>query len=109
MVFERLDGFAVLDTNVVLDVVFKNNQRVGVLFGATHRAFVIRFKPGHDTAGMKCVRTRKSFGAVGIEARHRIKTDGTCLRMMYTALPVDERRAFALSPVHRQRRTCHIT
>ena len=109
MVFERLDGFAVLDTDVVLDMMFKNNQRVGVLFGATHRAFVIRFKPGHDTAGMKCVGTRKSFGAVGIETRYRIKTDGTCLGMVYTALPVDERRAFALSPVQSQRRTCHIT
>ena len=79
LVFERLDGFAVLDTDVVFDVMFKNNQRVSVLFGATHRAFVIRFKPGHDTAGMKCVGTRKSFGAVGIETRDWLKTDCTCL------------------------------
>lgn len=57
LVFERPDCFAVLDTNVVLDVVFKNNQRVVVLFGTTYWTFVIRFKPGHDTAGVKCVCT----------------------------------------------------
>ena len=77
--FERPYGVAVLDSYVILDVMFKNNQRVVVLLCATDWTLVIRFKPGHDTLGVKCMCTRETFCCVRVETWDWLKTDCTCL------------------------------
>ena len=58
---------------------------------------------------MKGVSAREPFGRLGIQTADWLKTDGTCLGMVYTALAVDQGWSFALPTVERYRRTRHVS
>ena len=73
---EGLDGVAVLFTDVILDVLFKYDDRVGILLGPTRGAFIRRLKPSEDALGVKNVFARQpALRALG----NLIKTDDTSL------------------------------
>lgn len=99
--FERPDGVPVPDPEAFFDVPFKDNHRIGILFGTAHRTLVGRLEPCEDTCGMKCMRARKPFGRLGVEARDGLEADGTRLIVMDTTFPVYKSWSFTLSPVDR--------
>lgn len=99
--FERPDGVPVPDPEAFLDIPFKDDNRVGILFGPTDWAFIGRLEPRQDTCCMKCVRTRKSFGRLGVEARDGLQADCTRLVVMDTTFPVYKSWSFTLSTVDR--------
>jgi hypothetical protein len=56
---EGLDRLAVLFTDVILDVLFKDDDRVSVLLGPTGGALIRRLKPSEDALGVKNVFARQ--------------------------------------------------
>jgi len=100
-VFERPDGVPVPDPEAFLDVPFKDDDWIGILFGTTYRALIGRLEPRQDTCGVKCVSARKSFGRLGVEARDWLETNGTRLIVVDTAFAVYKSWSFTLSTVDR--------
>lgn len=56
---EGLDRVTVLFTDVILNMLFKDDDRVGVLLGPTGGAFIRRLKPSEYALGMKHVFARQ--------------------------------------------------
>ena len=61
---QRTYRVLVLDSKVVLDVLLENDDRVGILFGPTGRAFIGRFKPSEDALRVKSMCARKTLRAL---------------------------------------------
>lgn len=99
--FERPDGVPVPDTKTLLDVPFKDDDGIGILFGTAYWTFVGRLEPRQDTGGVKGVRARETLGRLGVEARHRFETDDTGLVVMDTTFTVYKSWPFTLSTVDR--------
>lgn len=99
--FERPDGVPVPDPEAFFDVPFKDDDRIGILFGTTYRALIGRLEPRQDTCCMERMSARKPFGRLGVEARDGLETDGTRLIVVDTAFTVYKSRSFTLSTVDR--------
>jgi hypothetical protein len=72
---EGADRVPVLFTDVVLDVLAEDHNRIVVLFHAALGTFDARLEPGHDAFLMKNVLALELLvGSLG-----RLKTHGTCV------------------------------
>jgi len=98
---EGLDRVTVLFTDVILDMLFKDDDRVGILLGPTRRAFIRGLKPSEDALGVKNVFARQPpLRALG----NLIKTDDTSLGKVGRAPTLRDRLVFALGAARRYRR-----
>ena len=98
---ERLDGVTILFTDVILDVLFKDDDRVGILLGPTRGAFIRRLKPSEDTLGVKNVFARQPPLRALVNL---LKTDDTSLGKVGRTPTLRDRLVFALGAACRHRR-----
>jgi hypothetical protein len=72
---EGLDGVPVLFTDVVLDVLAENDDRVVILLHTARRTLDARLEPGHDALVVEDVLALELL----VVPLRELKTDGTCV------------------------------